>query len=346
MTQEARLAVVLVNWCNASDTIECLETLLRSTIPLHAILCDNASGDGSVEQIIRWAGGNRSVSLKSPQLSRLVDAAPLLPVPFTHLKPGDDPSAGPRLPLTILETGGNLGYAGGNNAGLRVALRNPGITHFWLLNNDTVVEPEAAENILRCFDSRPELGIVGTDLRLYDEPGRLQMQAALRFDKWTGRASGIGASRPVSNPLPPTDVEQAADFICGASMTVSRPFLEKVGLLEERYFLYYEEVDWAMRSRGRFVMGYCPDAIVYHKEGASAGSSSGSDHRSPLSEYHHARSRLIFSRLHFPLLLPLYFGYGIALAAKRLVNGQRAKAFAIMRASFGLPFVRQRASGR
>lgn len=346
MREKAALAVILVNWRNAADTIECLETLLRSSIPLNVIVCDNNSADGSVEAILRWASGEGGGFLKNPALSYLVERDLPRPLQFEHLKPGDERPEGATFPLTIVETGSNLGYAGGNNAGLRLALRNPRISHFWLLNNDTVVEPGTASAILDCFASRPEVGMIGADLRLYDEPGRLQMQGTLRFDKWMGRAFGIGAGRTITDPLPKSVVELEMDFICGASMTVSRGFLERVGLLEERYFLYYEEIDWAVRSRGVFALGYCPDAIVYHKEGASAGSSSTTDARSPLSEYHHTRSRLIFSKLHYPALLPLYFGYGIALAAKRFGRGQRAKAAAIWRASFGLPFVKSTASGK
>jgi GT2 family glycosyltransferase len=339
--QQARIAVILVNWRNAPDTIECLETLLRSSIPVHAIVCDNASGDGSTEAIAAWAAGREGVALKNAGLSHLTDRPLKRPIAFDHLKPGDSLAEGPSKPLTIVETGGNLGYAGGNNAGLRLAARNPSITHFWLLNNDTVVEHDTAAHILACFDARPELGMVGAELRLYHEPSRLQMQGMLSFDKWTGRALGIGAGRLVTDPLPTAEVERAADFVCGASLTVSRPFLEQVGLLEDRYFLYYEEIDWAVRGRDRFKLGYCPNAVVYHKEGASAGSSLEETGRSPLSEYHHTRSRLIFSRLHYPAFLPLYFGYGLALAARRLANGQRAKAATIVRASLGLPFVRR-----
>lgn len=339
MGQEARLAVILVNWRSARDTIECLETLLRSCIPVHAIVCDNASGDGSVEAITSWAAGAEALAPQNSALSHLFESTLPRPVDFDHLHPGQSLPNGSRKPLTILETGGNLGYAGGNNAGLRLALANPSITHFWLLNNDTVVEPDTAERILACFDARPELGMLGTDLRLYHEPQRLQMQGVLSFDKWTGRALGIGAGRLASDPLPTDEVEAKADFICGASLTVSRAFLDQIGLLEQRYFLYYEEVDWAVRGRARFSLGYCPGALVYHKEGASAGSSSGSDRRSALSEYHHTRSRLIFSRLHYPALLPLYFGYGIALAGRRMLKGQWAKSSAILRASFGLTLV-------
>lgn len=337
---KSQLAVILVNWRNARDTIECLETLLRSSIPVHAIVCDNGSGDGSVEQILAWAHGEAPpATLRQPLLRHLV-ASHALPHPIDteHLGPGPLRKGGPRAALTLIETGANLGYAGGNNVGLRFALAGRHVSHAWLLNNDTVVEPHAAKRILDCFAARPALGLIGTDLRLYDDPDRFQMQGGMRFDRWTGRAFGIGAGRHVSRPVAALEVERQSDFVCGASMATSRAWLEQVGLLEERYFLYYEEIDWAMRNNGRFEIGYCPDAVVWHKEGASAGSSSGGAARSAFSDYHLARSLHIFGSIHYPALRPLYMARTLGVAARRLARGRHDKAAALARGALGLPF--------
>ncbi len=332
------LAVVILNWRNAPDTIECLETLMRSSIPLHAIVCDNGSADGSVEVLLEWARGARAAPLRNPALRHLQEIPLAKPLGVDHRRPGDGMADGPQTPLTLIETGANLGYAGGNNVGLRFALSRPDIRHVWLLNNDTVVDRHAARHILDCFARRPELGLIGTDLRLYDDPGRFQMQGMMRFDRWSARAFGINAGRLVSERLPAEAVERGADFICGASMAASRAFLEDVGLLEERFFLYFEEIDWALRCRDRFALGYCPEAVVWHKEGASAGSASGGDARSPLSEYHLARSQRIFGAIHFPRLRLLWSARTLIVALKRLVDGRRAKAEAILRGMLGFGF--------
>jgi len=87
-------------------------------------------------------------------------------------------------------------------------------------------------------------------------------------------------------------------------MLVSLPFLRDVGLMDERYFLYYEEIDWVARARRRYSLEFAPDSIVYHKEGASTGTT-----RSDFADFHIVQSRVAFTRRHFPYALPtVYLG--------------------------------------
>ena len=340
-----RIAVVMVNWRGAADTIECLESLLRSDVHVHAIVCDNDSSDGSVEALLGWARGERIYDAGTGPLAPLTIPPLEKPVPHEHLRNEGGFTRGPQAPLTIIETGGNLGYAGGNNVGIRFALANPDIDTVWLLNNDTVVEPSTAGAILGAFDADPGLGMVGAALRYYHRPSHHQMLGGMRFSRWTTRAVGIGAGSAVRAPIDADRVGRDTDFVCGASLGVSRTFLETVGLMGEEYFLYYEEIDWAIRNAGRFRIGFAPAAVVYHKEGGSIGSSGAKGQRSALSDYHHARSKLLFGRKHFPALLPAYFMQNLLMAARRVLRRQPEKAQAILRASFGLPF-RPPASGR
>lgn len=333
-----RLAVIMVNWRGAKDTIECLESLLRSDVPVHAIVCDNDSGDGSVEALLGWARGERGYEARPGPLAPLTIPPLEKPVAHEYLCNEGAFASGPQVPLTIIETGGNLGYAGGNNVGIRFALANPDIDIVWLLNNDTVVEPSTAGAILSAFDADPRLGTVGAALRYYHRPSHHQMLGGMRFSRWTTRAVGIGAGSAVGAPVDADQVSQETDFVCGASLAVSRAFLQTVGLMGEEYFLYYEEIDWAIRNAGRFGIGFAPAAIVYHKEGGSIGSSGAKGQRSALSDYHHARSKLLFGRKHFPALLPAYFIQNLLMAARRILRRQPDKARAILRASLGLPF--------
>ena len=335
-----RLGVVLVNYKRAADTIECLESVLRSTIPCQVVVVDNASGDGSLETIAAWAAGNHRQSPASPAMAAFT-APPLpKPVPVVRLSAAEAASTDPRnvAAVTLIDAGGNLGFAAGNNIGLRHLMRNPGIDHFWLLNNDTIAEPAAAAALLARLDATPGVGMCGTIVRFYWRPDIVQALNGHRFNVWTGTSRGIGAGAPASQAFSPMRIADETDFVLGASLAVSRPFLDAIGPMAERYFLYFEEIDWAARNNGRFAIAFANGAIVYHKEGGSIGSSSRPGERSLLSEYWLNRSRLAFIRCHHPLLLPWHWLLTLGLAARRLLRGQPAKFGVILRALLGVKY--------
>ncbi|MFP4003402.1 MAG: glycosyltransferase family 2 protein, partial [Alphaproteobacteria bacterium] len=143
------------------------------------------------------------------------------------------------------------------------------------------------------------------------------------------------AEEPVSRPVSRETVERRTDFVIGACMFLSRNFLETIGLMDERYFLYFEEIDWSVRAGTRFPPVYAPKAMVYHKEGGSIGSSSQHGGRSAFSEFWLARSKLLFTRKFYPHLLPLIYLVSLAQIVRRLLNGQRDKARVILRACLG-----------
>ena len=106
-------------------------------------------------------------------------------------------------------------------------------------------------------------------------------------------------------------------------------------MMDESYFLYYEEADWALRGKGRYRLAYANDAIVYHKEGASIGSSGRSAKRSPLSAFYLVRSRLQFTRKFFPWMMPSVFAYSTLVALRARLSGHQAQADAMFAALRG-----------
>jgi GT2 family glycosyltransferase len=126
------------------------------------------------------------------------------------------------------------------------------------------------------------------------------------------------------------------DFITGASMVASRAFFEVAGLMPEEYFLYYEEVDWAMR-RGGLPLAYCPEAIVYHRAGTAIGSPTLGRPASPFSLYFKHRGRIRFVRRHLRRSLPIALAYSAAKAVQLAVKGYGAEAWSVVSASLGLP---------
>ncbi len=332
-----RMAVVMINWNRADDTIEALESLMRTDTVVRVVVIDNASEDNSLERLRAWASGAEPYQPPAGPLGRLTRPPLDKPIPFVELS---DDEALERRPgaelLTIIRSSWNRGYAGGNNLAMRHALLDPAIAYCWCLNNDTVVEPGAPRALIARMDATHKVGMCGTQVRFYHRPGTWQQLNGSRFHLLTGNSTGIGAFQPVTRPIDPKKVAQETDFVLGASLAVSRAFLDTVGFMEEDYFLYFEEMDWSVRNRGRFAIAFAHGAIVYHKEGGSAGSSSRKGQRSEISEYYLMRSRLKFYRRNFPLLLPLQYPLALTLIARRLLRRQPRKAGAMLRALFGL----------
>jgi len=300
----ARVCVVVVNWNGWRDTLECLESLLRSDYPEYrVIVCDNGSTDGSLERLEEWAQGRLPAPVvpESP-LRRL--SWPPLPKPVPHLVHGGGgagPVARPAAPrLELVAAGSNRGFAAGNNVALRLALDTGGFDYAWLLNNDTVVEPDALPQLVARMLAKPAAGMCGSTLRFYQPPHEVQAYGGARYNRWFGVPSNIDRLRRGETPA---DVEGRLDYVMGASLLVSASFVRDVGLMSEDYFLFCEEVDWATRGRGRYSLAYAPGSVVYHKGGRSTGLSRGGC--SPLADRQMIRSQLVFARQHTPGLLPL-----------------------------------------
>jgi hypothetical protein len=319
--------------------VEALESLLRSDVPVTAIVVDNASSDGSMDQIMAWAAGREAAPVASPEMAGF--STPALPKPLAcrRIAAADWPTAtlAPEDRLVLVASGGNLGFAGGNNVGLKLLLADSGIDLFWLLNNDTVVAPNAARLLAARMDATGA-GMCGTVVRYYWKPDTVQAANGHMFSPLKGTARGIHQGLPAASLPDPAQVEARTSFILGASLAVSRAFLEQVGLMEDSYFLYFEELDWAARNRklpgGGFRVAFAADAVVYHKEGGSIGSSGIPGARSLTADYWLARSRLAYFRRHQPLMLPWHWGMTLGLAGLRLVRGQPEKAQAILKALF------------
>ena len=333
----ARLAVILVSYNGGEDSIECVESLLRQSEPVRIVVVDNASPDGSLDRVERWARGEDMYAPPAGPLGRLTTPALPKPVPYTRLTAADAQRQGLGAHrLTLIDAGRNAGFAGGNNIGLRAALKDPALRFFWCLNTDTVAEPDAAAALLTRMETVHRVGMCGTVVRYYHRPGTVQALNGSRFKTLTGSSRGIGLNQPATRAFNPAQVAKATDFVLGASIAVSRPFLEVVGLMEESYFLYFEEMDWSVRNRGRFATAFAHGAVVYHKEGGSIGSSNKRGARSATADYYLLRSRLKFYRRNMPWLLPLQYGLGLAQIGRRVLRRQPGKAWVMTKAMLGL----------
>jgi GT2 family glycosyltransferase len=343
-TSPPHVYVILLNWNGWQDTIECLESVFRLDHPhLSVIVCDNASSDDSIAKIEDWANGYIAASYSSADLAHLSQPPIPKPVVFDVVSS----SRGRKNPsrnasLTLIQTGSNLGFAGGNNVGIRYALACGDCDYVWLLNNDTVVDSESLTAMVQMAEEGTKLGICGSQLRMYDSPHAIQTMGGRRYARWTGRTSPL---RALATPQI-SSTSGAPDYIEGASMLISRECLEAVGLLEESYFLYYEELDLAARAAQHFFRwGYSSDSIVYHKEGASIGSASVRAKRSALSDFYQTRNRIVFTRRYYPWFLPSVLVATSLGALQRLMIGRLKNCGAILSGVFA-SFSRARTHGK
>lgn len=275
-TPRSRVAAVLVNWNGWRECIECLDALLaQDHRELHVFIVDNASGDDSIEQIGHWCDNPvADPAWRSfPGVVRLTAGAAPSPVGYRRISapPAAALAAVPTgCAVTLIEAGENRGFAAGCNIGMRAAGAD-GFDYYWLLNPDTVVAHDALTELLARAGADARVGMVGSTILYYHRPEFIEALGGARLDLSNGASRHIGQG--TSATLVPRDggrVEAEMAYVMGASMLVSVRFVREVGPMAEDYFLYYEEIDWAMRARGKFLPGYAPRSRVYHKSGANS----------------------------------------------------------------------------
>jgi len=342
--------VVVLNWNGWQDTIACLDSLASTKgVDYRVIVCDNGSTDGSQERIESWAngffqaekpehprlatlmGGSRSYSFTKIKRRNLLDHIGQANSAFTERQ-----SRSAENWLTLIENEENLGFAAGNNSGILYALNQPDMSHIWLLNNDTLVEPDCLLKMMRRLEKETGPAVCGSRIMFFDDPNIIQALGGNQFNKWTGNAgASLGRYNHEQQERCPENIEQQLDYVSGCSMLVSREFIQDIGLMEESYFLYYEEIDWAVRSQGKYRLVYADDAVLYHKEGSSIGSASLTRPASARSEFYCFRNKFWFTRKYFPHCLPTCYAATLLQALNRWRRGYWASGWLIVKILFG-----------
>ncbi len=217
-----RVCIVVLNWNDKKATIECLASLRALRFPSYRVVLVD---NGSTDG--------------SPQAAQAA-------FPEIHL----------------IQTGKNLGYAGGNNAGIRFALEQ-GADYVWLLNNDTVADPDALGALVDTAQSDPGIAFTGSKIYFHSQPDLLWYAGATIDLSAGGRAVHLGCGQVDAGQF---DAITDVGYISGCSLLASRTAIETLGPLPEEYFLYFEETDWNIAAhRKGFRTVLSPASRVWHR---------------------------------------------------------------------------------
>jgi hypothetical protein len=319
------VSIIVLNWNRFRDTCDCLASLFALEYQrFQVIVCDNGSADGSLSEIRCWAQGAFRVDANAtmqPLRWMQINRTALEQRAF-------DAQAFRIADLVIVDNLANVGFAAGNNVGLRAAMVNSAAEFFWVLNNDTVVDRGALGALVKTMRALPECGMCGSTLVGYEDPHRVQASGG-SYNRWLGRTRHVGTGLDIAALVPKGAELSGNEYPVGASLLLSRALLQQVGLFCEDYFLYFEELDLLHRASGRFRAAQCSQSIVRHREAAATGAEAGGG--SLVADYCFSRSRVLLTRKFHPGCLVTVVLSVVASATWRLVRGRTVNARAVFR---------------
>ena len=208
--------------------------------------------------------------------------------------------------VKVIKSERNLGFAGGNNLGIQAAQGK----YLFLVNNDTLFKDFKVQVLIDRMESSPEIGIVCPKIRFVWGNNPIQYAGYTPLSKVTVRNRAIGFGEDDHGQY---DTAHPTPYAHGAAMLIRRDAIDKIGLMPECYFLYYEELDWSMMfTRAGYQIWYEPSCTIYHKESQSTGQNS------PLRTYFLTRNRLLLVRRNpREFNRPLAYIYLISIVALR-----------------------------
>jgi N-acetylglucosaminyl-diphospho-decaprenol L-rhamnosyltransferase len=294
MTERAVTPILIVAYRNSADIVACL-TALRAARPTPAFeifLCENGGSEAYRDLVAALTAENGpclATGLQEEELETPLLATRLL----LRLKGRAD------APLVhVGEAKENLGYAGGVNAWLRPLMAVPGWPAAWILNPDTEPAPDALSE-LSVYAVKWGKGMVGSRLVPTAQSDSVHSRG-LRWSKSRAIACSVDLRAPGDIEPDPKGVDSRLDSPSGASMYVTRRCIEQIGLMDEDYFLFFEDLEWGLRAKRLFGVGYAHRSVVVHAGGTTIGSSINDSRQSALSVYLEHRNCVLFVQKNFP----------------------------------------------
>ena len=246
---QPKIAIIIVNYNSTADTIECVESLKNICYTNYCIyIVDNASSSEERKKLSSIEGESG---------------------------------------VKILYSDNNLGFAGGNNLAIHYA-KNDNPDYILLLNEDTTVEPDFLDEMVKCFSIDSNIAIVSPKICDYNNHSIVRNAGGtVNYNRGTVSIPGGTDNSSLNHP-------GYIEFASGCCMLLSMQAINKVGLMPEEYFLYYEDTQYCQNFiKSKYKIWYSPKAVVYHKKGASTILFS------PTYQYYYLRGRLMFIRNNF-----------------------------------------------
>jgi len=288
-----KVSVIILNYNNSQDTIKCLESIYKNIKykRIQVIVIDNGSKTEDVLILKKWFNSQDIESIFCHKGHYFYNNEPF------------------KRELIFIENQENLGFAGGNNIGIKYAL-NCGADYVWLLNNDIIIDKDALIELIKLAEIDKKIGMVSSKLYCYHE---------LKKVHYNGEKIVYEGMEDVKGELP-----KPTNFATGCSLLMRRKFIENVGLLDEDYFLYFEDNDISTRAlKAGWKVYYNPYSKIYHKGGASVGGWL----KTPLSVYYATRNLLLYCYKHDGSKISEIFG-SLKCQIFPQLNGDRKKIYA------------------
>lgn len=282
---EPFITIVILNWNGWKDTIECLESLYQVSYPNYkVVVIDNNSSDDSVEKITDYLKGKIEVNSKFFDYKK--ENKPIKIVKNSKKSKLKENFTDDNL--ILIENDRNDGFAEGNNIGIRYALENLSPDYFLLLNNDTVVHKDFLKEMVNIGEKNENFGIIGPKIYYYNEPDVIWCIGG-KIDWKFARGLHVGINEVDKGQYNKT---KEFDYISGSAFLIKREVIDKIGLLDKKFFLYFEETDLAFRaSKEGYKCVYAPKAKIWHKVSKSGGGIS-----KPIGLYYITRNRWLFMK--------------------------------------------------
>lgn len=305
-----KVYIVILNYNNWTDTIECLESVLRNDYPNYqVIVVDNKSPNNSMEYLKAWAEGKLDVWVNPAITLRGLTFPPLpKPIPYVFYfkeeaeKGGNlelenrlvnsiPPEITSKYPIVFIQSRHNLGFAGGNNIAIKYVLSKGDFDSIILLNNDTVVRKNSISELMNIKKKYGDKAIYSGRIFYYHDPQKIWYDGG-HFNEWIGRTKHLNMGKYLHEIKNEPKVKEV-NFITFCFVLIPKFILQKVGLLDESYFMYVEDLDYSYSYRvwkSGYKLYHVKSSEIWHKVGAS----SGEEEISEFSAYWMMRNRVKF----------------------------------------------------